>query len=225
MTDTSTTDVAPPLRFVAFVDILGWSAKVLSDFGGTISLYRSLLDFCRPLADDFRGLESLRFASDSILIVSETVWPLLRAVNVLHHATLFHDCLLRGGIAFGKHVEAGKLSDLHIVSEPLVWAAHLEREVHHPCVALHESAVPEVDPRELLAADVFLRPILYFEGRWIVNPFNIMWGTSAVTRVTQLWEQYPEHAEKYKWFLRLYEAVRNRDALVPLGPPVAPPAA
>jgi hypothetical protein len=62
----------------------------------------------------------------------------------------------------------------------------------------------------------FQRPLLFFDDLWIVNPFGIMWGYSAMTRV-QLAERFPEHNEKYGWFLSLYEAVRDGHPLVPIG--------
>ncbi|TMQ57071.1 MAG: hypothetical protein E6K76_11605 [Candidatus Eisenbacteria bacterium] len=204
-----------PRRYVAFLDILGWSSHVLSDFESARGTYDSMLEFFRLGTDSFAGVDAVRIVSDSILVVAPKPWPLLRAVNVLHHATLINDCLLRGGIAFGRHAELGQLPESRIVSEPLIVAARLEKTIRHPCVAIDSSALPEVDCKELLAADVFLRPLLFYEGRWIVKPFNIMWGFSAATRVTQLREKYPEHTPKYDWFLRLYEAVKSRQPLVP----------
>jgi len=204
-----------PTRYVAFLDILGWKAQVMGDFDFALETYQTLLDYWRVGTNEMAGLESVRIVSDSILIVSSEVWPLLRAVNVLNQATLMNDCLLRGGVAFGRHVEAGTSPESHVVSEALVIAATHEGTVHDPCVVIDGSALPQLDWAEYQKVDVFLRPMLFFDGRWIVNPFSIMWGVSAATRVRQLREAHPEHSPKYDWFLRLYEAVWNRESLVP----------
>jgi hypothetical protein len=200
------------MRYVAFLDILGWAALVTSDFDFACETYKAVLDMGKP---DFAGLESLRVVSDSIVVVGTEVWPVLKAANAMHFIALANDCLVRGGVALGRHVEFGQHPQSHIVSEALIKAVRHERTIEHPCVVIDPLAVPAVEPSELRKVDTFLRPMLFYEGRWIVNPFNIMWGVSAATRVTQLREAYPTYADKYDWFLRLYQAVAGREPLVP----------
>ena len=120
-----------------------------------------------------------------------------------------------GGIARGKHIELSGQAQLYVVSEPLVRAVELENEVKKPCVVLDSTAVPSIPLDKLKAIPPIQRLLLFFEGIWIVNPFNIMWGTSAETHVMQLKKRWPQYSDKYDWFLRLYEAVKSRAPLVP----------
>ena len=63
----------------------------------------------------------------------------------------------------------------------------------------------------------FERLLLFYDGNWIVSPFNLLWGQSAMTRVAQLAHQFPEHSAKYDWFLGLYEAAAAGAMLLPPG--------
>ncbi len=208
----------PSEKYVGLLDILGWGYYVKSDFDNAVRVYDAILEPCDLiLRQACSGRVSIRIFSDSILLVSSDLIPMLTIANTLHFTTLFHDCLLRGGIASGKHVETGSQEQLYIVSEALVRAAELERKANNPCVVLDSRLDSQIPSAALRTIPPFQRPILYFEGCWIVNPFSIMWGTSAATRVCQLKEQYPEYADKYDWFLRLYEAVSSGAPLVPTG--------
>jgi hypothetical protein len=126
--------------------------------------------------------------------------------------TLLQDCLIRGGIAFGKHIESTNDQDFIVVSQALVHAVAIEKSIRHPCVAIHSSVqLPDwaLDPR----LHPLERGVIRFEGIQMICPFNPLWGHSAMTRVAMLYEQHPEHAEKYDWFLRLYDAFHSGDRL------------
>ena len=208
----------PSEQYVGFLDILGWGRYVRSDFDNAVRVYDAILEpVDLILRQACTGKVSIRIFSDSILLVSSDLIPILTIANTLHFTTLFQDCLLRGGIARGKHVETGSQEQLYIVSEALVRAAELEKGAKNPCVVLDPRLDSQIPAAALKTIPPFQRLILYFEGCWIVNPFSIMWKTSAATRVTQLKEQYPEYADKYDWFLRLYEAVSFGAPLVPTG--------
>jgi len=207
--------LVPDDRYVALIDILGWGAKVVADLPGTSILYDTLLGLWRTITDAYQGVASIRIFSDSVLIVSKELAAVLQSVNSLQFTALANDCLLRGGIAFGKHAEREQDSQLHIVSVPLVLAARVEKTIRVPAIGIHETAMPRFEYRELLRIPVFQRSLLFFRNMWIVNPFNIMWGASAGTRVQQLREEHPEHRAKYEWFLDLYEAVKSGASLIP----------
>ena len=160
-------------RYVAFLDILGWASLVTADFEFACSTYRTVLDMGKP---EFIGLESIRIVSDSILVVGTDIWPVLKAANALHFIVLANDCLLRGGVAFGRHLEFSEDRQSQVVSEALIKAVRLERSIRHPCVVIDPPAVPKVDLDEWRKIDTFLRPMLFFEGHWVVNPFNVVWG-------------------------------------------------
>ncbi len=203
----------PKLCHVAFLDVLGFSAKVLNDFGGTVAVYAELIRGWEIHRKVYKQVE-LTIYSDSLLLTSDELPPLLQAVTSLHMITMGLSCMLRGGVASGLHVSVSAGRDTYVVSEPLTRAAALEKAVGDPCVALDDCVdVPEhwwpVDFPNIH------RPILWFEGRRIVNPFHRYWYRSGQIRAEELRAQYPSHSEKYDWFLRLYDAVGSSKPLVP----------
>lgn len=203
----------PRRRHAAFVDVLGFSAKVMDDFDGTVALYCELLGHWQIHRKVYEQVE-LTIYSDSLLLVSDELAPLLQAITSLHMLTMGLSCMLRGGVASGRHVSSCSGSDTYVVSEPLTRAALMERTVINPCVALDESV--EVPERwwPVNVPNVH-RPILWFEGRRIVNPFHRYWYRSAEIRATELRNRYPSYSAKYDWFLRLYTAVGSNEPLIP----------
>lgn len=128
--------------------------------------------------------------------------------------TMGLSCMLRGGVASGLHTEANSGQDTYVVSEPLTRAVALEKTVSNPCVALDDSiAVP--DRWWPLDFPNVHRPILWFDGRRIVNPFHRYWYRSGQIRAFELRERSPSHSSKYDWFLRLYDAVGSNEPLIP----------
>lgn len=200
-------------KYVAFVDILGFSGNVVRGFDAVLETYENLL----------RGLESLQWMrpdvalslySDSFLLVSSQLGPLVAVTQALHMQTLIWDCLVRGGIAYGKHLEVSVPPHLFMVSEALVKAVAVEKSLGFPCVALHPAI--EVPDSWWTGYERNLdRGVLYFGGQRIVNPMNIAWGQSAGTRVAQMVDAHPEHRDKYEWFLELHQAVFSPVPMVP----------
>ena len=203
-----------PHKYVAFCDVLGFSYAVENQFDATIRLYKEFKD---RIADwPFPEKANVSVYSDSILIVCDELPPLLYAVQSLWFATLTQGWLIRGGIAYGKYWEDRSNGNLFVVSDALVRAVRLESTVKVPGVVLS----PEVDVP--LSAWVtrfrdgpFSAPLLHFEGLNVVNPFNPYWFASARMRVSQLWEQFPQHSAKYDWFLKLSQQVEAHEPLVP----------
>jgi hypothetical protein len=201
------------VRHVAFLDVLGFSAKVLSDFNGTVSLYEELVSGWQ-IHNRVYSQVQLTIYSDSMILVSNELPPLLQAVTSLHMITMGLSCMLRGGIATGLHVSSSGGQDIYVVSEPLTRAAALEKIVRDPCVAIHESV--EIPDRWWPAnLPNVHRPILWYEGRRIVNPFHRYWYRSGQIRAKELRALYLDHRSKYDWFIRLYEAVGREDPLIP----------
>ena len=203
-----------PMKYVAYCDVLGFSDAVENRFEHTVAVYADFMTRMRdwPMSDKVE----ISIYSDSILMVSNELPPLVSAVNGLLFATLTQDWLIRGGIAYGRYWEQRENGNLFVVSDALVQAVRLEANVSYPAITFS----PEVDltlaawtPRfqhGLLSA-----PVLHFRGLTIVNPFNSYWFASARVRVLQMLESYPEHAKKYNWFLDLWAAVDNNEILVP----------
>jgi hypothetical protein len=203
------------IRFVGYLDILGFSSKVISDFSSTLALYDQIIS----LMDVVRNVNlpdlTIRVLSDSILLVSPKPTSVLYAANAVHQGALLCDCLVRGGIAAGNHTEVSKDGNLFMVSEPLVLAAKIEQTISFPCVALHPNASPSMELAREIAVPNLQRVLLFYQGWWIVNPFSIMWGYSAASRVLALKEKYPQSSGKYDWFLGLYQAVMDDKPLIP----------
>ena len=209
-----TTKPEPRMRYVAFCDVLGFSNAVEQQFDHTISVYA---EFMKRMCDwPFPDKAEVSIYSDSILIVSDELPPVIHAVKNLWFATLSQDWLIRGGIAYGRYWEQRENGNLFVVSDALVRAVRLEANVSYPAVAFS----PEVD---ISLAVWVLRcehgllnaPVVHFRGLSLVNPFNPYWFQSARTRVAQMLNAYPEHAEKYSWFLDLTIAVDNDEPLIP----------
>ena len=124
--------------------------------------------------------------------------------------------MIRGGIAYGRYWEEKANGNICVVSDALVRAVRLESTVRVPAVAVS----PEVNIELSIwaarfAYGQFVTPLLHFGGHNIVNPFNRYWFASARTRVCQLRGRFPQHEEKYKWFIELSDAVERDDILVP----------
>jgi hypothetical protein len=203
----------PQERFVAFVDFLGFGARIDTDFNAAIDLYDAILT-AGVLEQGAYPAVDFQVMSDAFVATSDDIWRLIQLVRDIHFVALFQNCLVRGGIARGRHVSATEAGNLYVVSEGLVRAVSIEKTVKNPCVAL-DKAIDVPTDYWLVDVNNFQKPLLYFQGEVIVNPFNPMWGVSANNRVRMMRDEYPDHAPKYDWFIELYSAVRSGANLVP----------
>jgi hypothetical protein len=197
-------------QYCAFIDILGFGDATQNDLPAVLSKYEKLLEsteFLQSLGPKVR----FSVYSDSFVLVSHELAPLIASAQSLVWLLLVEDCIVRGGIAYGDHAEGEKNGIRFIVSAGISKAAAIEKTIKWPCVAIH----PDIEiPDEFWVQET--RPLLFFEGIRLVSPFTLYWFQSASLRVQKLAEQYPQHAGKYEWFLRLYEAAKA-DALIPPG--------
>lgn len=200
-------------KFVGFVDLLGFSRRVLGEYEKSITFYQDILKFTGHIPT-LRPEVKITIYSDSFLLVADSLGPLIAATQGLLMQTLLHDCLVRGGIARGEHLEVRKGENLYVVSEALVKAAAIEKSIKHPCVALHHEV--EVPDDWWLGYQRNLdRGLLYFGGLRIVNPCNIGWGQSAGMRVIHMLEEAPQHRDKFDWFLELHQAIFSPVPMIP----------
>lgn len=88
-------------KYVAFCDILGFSAKVRARFEETQQEYLNFID----TLESIEGI-NLTIYSDSVIIVSESLWAVLLSAQRVCWFALGNNFLVRGGIAYGKHWEA-----------------------------------------------------------------------------------------------------------------------
>lgn len=200
--------------YVAYADILGFSQLVETEFEAARDLYQSLLDNRDMVTQMRKGSVALRIFSDSILLTSTNLAHLIGAAQILNFVTLTNNFLIRGGIAAGQHVEQGSDENLFIVSEPLIKAVRLEKSVRKPCIAI-DATVDVPDDWWLYTSNPFQRPVLFYDGIRLINPFSVAWGYSAWHRVKLMRDKYPQHRDKYDWFIQLYEEVKSGSRLVP----------
>jgi hypothetical protein len=203
-----------PSRYVAFCDVLGFSYAIENHFDVTLEVYQEF----RALMRDWPFPEQAQVSvySDSIIVVCAELAPLLYAVQQLWFAALSSDWLIRGGIAYGKHWECKEDGNLFVVSEALTRAAKIGSTIRHPAIVIS----PEVELTlahwvTRFAHDVFTTPLLHFRGLNIVNPFNPFWFASTQMRICRLMSNFPQHTEKYQWFLDLFDEVQRNQLLVP----------
>jgi hypothetical protein len=203
-----------PFRYVAFCDVLGFSHAVENRFDETIAVYQ---EFIGRLSEwPFPEKAQVSVYSDSIIVVCSELAPLLYAVQNLWFATLTHNWLIRGSIAYGKHWERKEDGNLFVVSDALTRAVKIESTLKHPAVAISPEVELTFQHWTLrFAHGVHSTPLLHFRGLNIVNPFNPYWFASTQVRVSQLMTDFPQHTDKYQWFLDLFSAVERDELLIP----------
>ncbi len=181
------TEVAGTTRnkYVAFCDILGFSAAVENRFEETVYIYK---DFMNEMGR-FVAVDNVEVSiySDSILLVSDDLHALISAIKSLLWSALRHDLMIRGGVAYGKYWESRDGGHLLVVSDALVRAVKLESTISHPAVGFS----PEVKLDLGLWAyrfenDLFSSPLLHIDELTIVNPFNKYWFKETLHKSTQL---------------------------------------
>jgi hypothetical protein len=200
-------------KYVAFLDILGFGNQVVNEFEKTIEVYQRVLNSLRALNIFDLGV-STQIYSDSILFACSELYPIVMVVQAAQWQTLFCDCLVRGGIGYGDHLEVMDGKNYFVISQALVHAVQIEKTIKRPCVAFHDSVKI---PSKYWNAEIppVVRGVVHFDGISLVSPLTFFWGTSAITRAYGLAEDYPEHKDKYEWFIKLCEAILNGNPLVP----------
>ena len=210
---TTATSEATSDRYVGFCDILGFSNRILSDFDGTLKIYKQFAEtfFCVPLPD-----VEVTMYSDAVLMTGNSLGRVACAIQNLWFIALANDLMIRGAITNGRYWEQRQGNNMLVASDALARAVKLERSVGVPAVVIADDIeIPDAVWLNRFANGLFQTPILHFRDRNIVNPFNLFWFRSAATRASQLMSTSPSHRDKYLWFLALHEAVGNGQELVP----------
>jgi len=154
--------------------------------------------------------------SDSIIIEGDNLLKVCTAAQLLLWTTLSHGWIVRGGVAYGKHWKEADNSNLFIISEALVKAVDIEKCVRHPVIALSEEISLELNYWLLgFEYSVFDLPIIHYDNRNIINPFNNYWFTSAVINLGNIKERNPLHTLKYDYLLKLAEAISSGKCFIP----------
>lgn len=201
-------------KYVAFCDILGFSAEVLSNFEKTLKVYK---DYKQKIGEfPFTENVSISIYSDSILIVGDELYSVLQSAQLLLWVTLSNGWLIRGGVAKGNYWKESDENNLYIVSEALVKAVDIEKKIKYPAIGVSDEIELGLEYWvPYFQYGVFSSAILFHNGITIVNPFTNYWFNSAEGHVLSMLERNPKHKEKYSWFLSLVSTVRNNECLVP----------
>ena len=201
------------IRYVGFCDILGFSNRILTDFDGTLKIYRQFGVSLSGLP--VKGAQVTMY-SDAILITGESLGWVLSAVQNLWFVALMHDLMIRGAITKGRYWEQREGNHLLVASDAVVRAVKLERSISVPAVFIADDVeIPDELWLNRFHRGLFETPLLHFRDRNIVNPFNTFWFRSAAVRASQLMADSPSHRDKYLWFLALHKAVSNGQELIP----------
>jgi hypothetical protein len=199
--------------YVAFCDILGFSSNVKADFENTIAIYR---EFKKQVHMKGAIDANISVYSDSIIIEGDSLLKVCHAAQLLLWTTLRHGWIVRGGVAYGKHWKEADESNLFIVSEALVKAVDIEKYVEHPVIALSEEISLGLEYWHLgFQHTVFDLPIIHWDKRNIINPFNNYWFASAVINLRRIKESNPLHKNKYDYLLKLVEAIDSNECFIP----------
>ncbi|MEN5399621.1 hypothetical protein ABE612_19015 [Achromobacter xylosoxidans] len=207
-------------KFVGFIDILGFSNRVLNAPERVITEYQ---EFCELLLSDDLDLPvELTVYSDAIMIVSDKLAAIAHVAQSVCFFALIHNLVVRGGVSYGRFWSKAHAKGLMVVSEALVRAVQLESEIGHPAIVFDQTidfpdafwAPHLVDPQQNVT-----RSVIHFDGLNIVNPFNGYWFRTSRTRILGRLKEatQPKHRAKYEWFLRLWDAMNKVEPMVPVG--------
>ena len=200
-------------KYVGYCDILGFSNAVISKFDETIKVYTEFRKFL-----SFYKIENITISiySDSIMVVGDTLFNVAEAIQILHLFTLRDKWLIRGGIAYGKHWKESDENNLFIVSEALVKAVAIEKEIRYPIIAVSEEINIDFNYWiSVLNRQYGEWPIIYFDKKNIVNPMCKYWFKSAIVQLNGLKSQYPEHFAKYNYLLNIFDDMNLQKPIFP----------
>lgn len=128
-------------KYVAFLDVLGFSALVNSNENEKLNEYFTLVEMAFDLFDDDKkNIQKLAISDSIILIANDNeadLRILLKAIRTLQYSLAINDIWLRGGIAYGEvyYNEETKT----IVGKGFIKAYLLENEAVYPRVILDPS--------------------------------------------------------------------------------------
>lgn len=124
----------PDFHFIAFLDILGFSNMVKSDFESPFQnktfftkLFK-IYNYTSSLHESSMGLSIIQFSDSIVLSVpfSEDVFSQFLSVIATYQYDLFREGIIcRGGIAYGKHF----LQESFLFSNGLIEAYRIESEI------------------------------------------------------------------------------------------------
>jgi|SRR5580658_2545333 hypothetical protein len=120
-------------RFVGFCDILGFSNRILTDFDGTLKVYK---EFAQVFSQVPAKEAEVTMYSDAILVTGNSVVSVACVVQNLWFTALVNDLMIRGAITKGRYWERREGNHMLVVSDALARAVKLERSAGVPAVVI-----------------------------------------------------------------------------------------
>jgi len=206
--------------YLAFLDVLGFGSLVLRDWARARSQYEELIRATNEAAGGVRLNTTVQMISDSIIVKGSELKEVVLNTRYFLQGAVRSRCLIRGAISAGRHVEFSSSGHFQVVSEALSKAATLEKVAEHPRIIIDSESIPDQDgwyetvPR---GRSNVTRMMLWRDGYWCVNPFNLAWFRSPVEIVTEMRQEHlgSKHQPKYDWFLRFAQDVAVGAPMLP----------
>jgi hypothetical protein len=221
----------PSSCYLGFVDLLGFSSLVLEDFDRARTVYdailkgTSLLPEPGPVQTRPSGVD-ITAGSDSFVVVGQRLQHVANWSSGIQVAAMRVGMLVRGSIAFGRHVQQNVHRDgtsrhhTLLVSEALTRAVADESHRKDPPCGI--TLDPSVPPEAIAELDAPLqrarqRSIVFKGGRWMTNPFGAFEIQWARPKLDAMLEEHRDscHRAKYEWMLELYRDVSEDRPLKP----------
>lgn len=193
-------------HYIAFIDILGFSAMVHADCNGpsdSVTFLPRLLQLHNAVADDSadtQGFSVTQF-SDSIVLshpLSRDSFPrFVTWVGKFQYLLFLQGVLCRGGLSYGKHYQ----HESFLFSEALIKAYRIESEqAIFPRIVIDEDLLDLLQPTSGVPSNAIVREA---DGAHFVHYLvfgNETVDLKAVHSLTSGWESKPMRVrEKLRW--------------------------
>ena len=217
-------------RYVGFLDLLGFGAKVKNNFHEAVQTYREIIIQTNGFGYLDPAQCSIRVYSDAFLVTATKLCSVVSVTRTLHKIAAQNGYLIRGGISCGNHIELNQSGNLFIVSSALVKAVELEKRLSGSRCSKDNSSVerPIVEVDRNIMVDLKMestphgsnldKPVLFYKDKYIVNPCTpIDWGCEDASKtISGLRSKAPpEFHKKYDALLDLIAAISLSKPLIP----------
>ena len=231
MANTEVTSAGQPddQRYCCFMDILGFKS-ILNDFDRAIALYNGMADYIASskaidaaVSKEFdqhlpekRDPVSMKILSDSIILSSMHWSDVVISAQTVQAYLFGKGILVRGGIAFGRHVEFAENLGVAVVSEALSRAYIAESKLAiYPRIIFDISALERMsasareDDRPLLT---LIRSFVVDDlGTWFMEiPFHAHEAPEKLLREMYINAGSEDLMRKIRWLVDYYNYCARR---------------
>ena len=204
------------MRYLAYVDLLGFGDRVLSHWHGAAEVYDRIITVALGFKAKREAMgrrarrraPQIQFWSDAAVIVGDVFHEVAQTCQDIQTAALAAGrMLVRGVIAYGHHAELHRDGDMFVVSSPLVRAAKFEaKSVDTPRVVIDPTCQQLIDfvktrRCNLITTDaddgfLMVKPFVVTTPEWLTNYEN------SLTSLLADHQHMPERVKKkYEWML------------------------